>query len=157
MLYENILVPYDNSDAAHAALTEAVRIAAVDEETKIRIVQIVDIAERMEARLGERRYEEIVDDSREEYTEEQDAVITEADEELHASISDVLEGVPNTVYIEFLDRTSSPASQIAEYAETHGNDLIVMGSRGLGAVRGMLGSVSNGVLRSTDIPVLVVR
>ena len=33
-------------------------------------------------------------------------------------------------------------------------DLVVMGRRGLGALRGMIGSVSFGVLRSVDVPVL---
>ena len=32
-----------------------------------------------------------------------------------------------------------------------------MGRRGLGAIRGMLGSVSFGVLRATDVPVLTVK
>lgn len=33
----------------------------------------------------------------------------------------------------------------------------IMGRRGLGALRGMLGSVSFGVLRSVDVPVLTVK
>ena len=52
---------------------------------------------------------------------------------------------------------SSPADGIIDYAERHQCDLIVMGRRGLGKLRGMLGSVSSGVLANTDIPVLTVK
>ena len=41
--------------------------------------------------------------------------------------------------------------------DTHDVDLVVMGCRGLDAVRGMIGSVSAAVLRSVDCPVLVVK
>ena len=36
-------------------------------------------------------------------------------------------------------------------------DLVVMGRRGLGALRGMLGSVDFGVLRSVEVPILTVK
>ena len=52
---------------------------------------------------------------------------------------------------------TSPAEAIAKYAATHGADLIVMGRRGLVALRGMLGSVSYGVLHSAEMPVLTVK
>ena len=44
---------------------------------------------------------------------------------------------------------TSPAEAIAKYAATHGADLIVMGRRGLGALRG--------VLHSAEMPVLTVK
>jgi nucleotide-binding universal stress UspA family protein len=47
--------------------------------------------------------------------------------------------------------------QIAELAKTRDAQVIVVGSRGLGAVKGaLLGSVSSGVLHRADRPVLVV-
>ena len=49
------------------------------------------------------------------------------------------------------------AAVLADYAKHHDVDLIVMGRRGLGAIRGMLGSVSYSLLRETDIPVLTVK
>ena len=48
-------------------------------------------------------------------------------------------------------------ASLADYAKHHDIDLIVMGRRGLGAIRGMLGSVSYSLLRETDIPVLTVK
>jgi len=50
------------------------------------------------------------------------------------------------------------AEEIVVFADSHGVDLIVVGSRGHGALAGaLLGSVSRGVLRETRRPVLVVR
>lgn len=52
----------------------------------------------------------------------------------------------------------SPAAKILEVAETHGADLIVIGSRGRGAITGtILGSVSSDVVHRSDRPVLVAR
>lgn len=50
------------------------------------------------------------------------------------------------------------ANAILETAEANGIDLIVMGSRGLSDVQGlMLGSVTHKVMQIADVPVLVVR
>jgi nucleotide-binding universal stress UspA family protein len=50
------------------------------------------------------------------------------------------------------------AKAIVEAAEANGIDLIVMGSRGLSDVEGMmLGSVTHKVMQTAVIPVLVVR
>jgi nucleotide-binding universal stress UspA family protein len=50
------------------------------------------------------------------------------------------------------------AKAIVETAEANAIDLIVMGSRGLSDVQGlMLGSVTHKVMQTGDIPVLVVR
>jgi nucleotide-binding universal stress UspA family protein len=51
-----------------------------------------------------------------------------------------------------------PADEIVAYADVIDADLIVVGSRGHGAIAGtLLGSVSRGVLREARRPVLVVR
>lgn len=50
------------------------------------------------------------------------------------------------------------AEEILELARSRKVDLIVVGSRGLGAVTGaLLGSVSSAVVRGADRPVLVVK
>jgi nucleotide-binding universal stress UspA family protein len=51
-----------------------------------------------------------------------------------------------------------PADQLLELARLRGAGLIVVGSRGLGAMTGaLLGSVSYAVARGADRPVLVVK
>ena len=51
----------------------------------------------------------------------------------------------------------SPHDAITGYAEAGDYDCIVMGHRGMGAVRSMLGSVCYSVLQKTQIPVLIVK
>ena len=62
----------------------------------------------------------------------------------------------NKVYIELLQETQ-PGGQIVTYAIYNLSDLIVLGSRGLRALRGLLGSVSSYVLPHADVPVLIVK
>lgn len=55
-------------------------------------------------------------------------------------------------------RTEAPGAAILQHAETTKPDLILMGSRGLGAVsRFLLGSVSHAVLNRAPCPVLIFR
>ncbi|HLJ60603.1 MAG TPA: universal stress protein [bacterium] len=67
-----------------------------------------------------------------------------------------LTGVDAPVVKEY--RRGDPASQILEAAKAKGADLIVIGSRGLGQLGGLiLGSVSERVLHAAHTPVLIVR
>lgn len=52
----------------------------------------------------------------------------------------------------------SPAARIVEYAEKNGIDLIVMGTRGRGAIERMwVGSVTQAVMRRAPCPVVCVQ
>lgn len=60
--------------------------------------------------------------------------------------------------VTFVSRTGSPAQEIATMAEHDQFDLIVMGSRGHGALGGLLmGSVAMKVVALGNTPVLLVR
>ena len=55
MLYDNIMVPYDGSESAQAALAEAVRYAREDPGAALHIVQIVDTEQREQPRSARGR------------------------------------------------------------------------------------------------------
>ena len=73
-----------------------------------------------------------------------------------------LERVEAQVKIEGLQVESAllegaPEEKIVEYSREHGIDLVVIGSHGYGGVkRLLLGSVTDRVIRSCEVPVLVV-
>lgn len=51
-----------------------------------------------------------------------------------------------------------PADEICKMADKYGCDLLIMGSRGLGQIKGyLMGSVSNRVCRLVGCPVLIMR
>ena len=59
---------------------------------------------------------------------------------------------------EALAAVGYPADTLVEYAEREGADLLVVGSRGAGAIeRFLLGSISDRVVHHAHCPVLVVR
>lgn len=63
-------------------------------------------------------------------------------------------GVMHDLHVE----TGEPEKVIAEFARRHHCEMIVMGTRGLGTVKGiLLGSIANKVLHMADVPVLLVK
>ena len=154
MLYDNVMVPYDGSESAAAALAEAVRFAKEDPGLTLRVVQIVDtnklVIEKLETKGT---VDSAVPEGMREAFEE---VTAEASERLHRQVDGMLGGLMNKIVIDLLEETH-PGSQIVNYAVENNCDLVVMGSRGLGALRGILGSVSSHVLRESPVPVLVVK
>lgn len=65
---------------------------------------------------------------------------------------------PETKRAEVVVSSASPTSAIVAYAETHGIDLIVIGTHGRNAISHLLlGSVAEKVVRSAPCPVLTVR
>lgn len=157
MLYRTIVVPYDNSKSAHAALLEAMKIASVDFDSVVRILHIVDTEQRVIEKLEEKSSRaDAPKPSSEALRALFDEVIREADGELHERIDPTIAAFDTKVSIDIVEETL-PGDQIVAYASEHDADLIVMGSRGLGALRGILGSVSSHVLRTAPMPVLIVK
>lgn len=154
MLYDNIMVPYDGSPSAEAAFNEALRYAKDDPGATLHIVQIVDLEKAVIDVLDTQSRGKAA--TSEELKALHDQAAAEATERLRHHVGANKRGLMNPFAITVLEETA-PGEQIVAYAAEHNCDLIIMGSRGLGALRGMLGSVSSHVLREADVPVLVLK
>lgn len=90
------------------------------------------------------------------YTLEIERANTDRAEMVLSDVETELSDYPNKV--ETFYTSGNPAQQITKFAEEHDINLIVMGNRGLGAFsRTVLGSVSNKVINSSKVSVLVVK
>ena len=81
--------------------------------------------------------------------------LSHSEEILHSGLQEIGQ-VPGRVKTEILE--GPPAEAILSVAETRNMDLIIMGTRGLGMLAGMLvGSQSQKVVAHAGCPVLLVR
>ena len=138
MWCKKILVAYDGSAPSHRALEVMREIAAQNPAVEVVLVHVMRLFSSGSAAAGMDTV--MVDDA------------MAIREELEAIAADMV----NPTEVKVLKGTS-PADLIVNCAKEEGCDLIIMGSRGLGALRGMLGSVSSYVLREAQVPVLVVK
>lgn len=157
MAYECIVVPFDGSDHAQSALRAASDIAK-GHHTKVHVVNVVPInifpevaatdpaAVVSPSYVTQKTYSELFDNT---LLEIHDEMVKKVD----GTIADLEEG---QITYEVIAHPSA-VDGIIDYAIDNNCDLIVMGRRGLGAIRGLLGSVSYGVIRATAIPVLTVK
>ncbi|WP_027366129.1 universal stress protein [Desulfotruncus alcoholivorax] len=64
----------------------------------------------------------------------------------------------NSTRVKAIILEGEPAETIIKYAKENGIEMIIMGRRGLGTIKGMvLGSVSYKVLSGVNIPVTIVK
>lgn len=157
MMYSKIMVPYDGSEHAKHALEYAKGLAAG--EASIAVVHVVPSGVMGTDQIGDAGSLDGVPFGMLDYAQYEGVVkaaLEQAKERVVENLGDMLADMGDKATVDVIAGTS-PAEALARYAEKNGCDLIVMGRRGLGAIRGMLGSVSFGVLRATEIPVLTVK
>ena len=152
MLYDNILVPFDGSASADAALEEAARYAKEDPGCALHVLQLSDIEHQVIELLDSSYGAAVPVGMREAFEDAQN----EAQIKLERDVRLATRGLMNEIHVEVQSETTIGV-QIVAYAAAHNIDLIIMGSRGLGGLRGILGSVSSFVLKEAKVPVLVVK
>jgi nucleotide-binding universal stress UspA family protein len=136
-----VLVPYDGSDPAQAAVEEAVSV--YDDE--IVLLRVLELSSGSIA-AGIDLIQERIKEEREERAHE---------------LSDELEDLIEAADVEFTIETTvgQPARTIVEWVEEHDDvDRIVIGSHGRqGVTRVLLGNVAEKVVRRSPVTVTVVR
>ena len=139
-MYENILVPTDGSEGSKRAVEQATELAA-NFDAALHVLYVVDTrALPMDVDTGE--------------------ILTELEAAGKRAIDEVVEtadtaGVGTT---EAVVGRGTPHRAILDYSDQHDVDLVVMGTHGrTGLNRYLLGSVTEKVVRSSDVPVLTVR
>ena len=158
MVFKNVVVAYDGSDHALAAVKKAAELVKDDAGAKLHLVFVTTHpnaqlpANFNSASFDPQQYLLSVEDIMNLYNK----TIEEETEKVREGIGSVLDDLGDRAAIEVIPGYT-PAADILSYVEKVDADLIVMGSRGLGAIRGVLGSVSYAVLREAPMPVLVIK
>lgn len=140
-MVERILVAVDGSENSLVALEEAVRLAKVT-HSKVFIVNVQPSFHTIHTRLFIK--EELIKEYQKELF---DNATKAAIEYLQTNQCDY----------ELLMRIGDPVQQISKLARELEVRYIIIGSRGMGVVKGtVLGSVSHGILHESRIPVLII-
>lgn len=156
MAFKNVVVAFDGSDQALAAVKKAAEIVSEIQDSKLHVVFVTTHpnaqlpANFNTASFDPQQYLLSVDDIMDLYNKTIEEETSKVKEGLNGAIDSLGDRAEVAVVPGY-----TPAADIMAYAEKVDADLIVMGSRGLGAIRGVLGSVSYAVLRESPIPVLV--
>ena len=140
-MYKKVLVPFDDSEPARRALQSAMNLVSGVDDPQVTVLNVVEwhdynaetfkIASRMSGVLGD-----------------------SLDMNAISEIGDIVGDVP---YVDIAIVNGSPHDTIVAYANDLDYDCIAMGHRGMGVIRGMLGSVAYSVLQKANKPVLVVK
>ena len=139
MEVKNILVPVDGSEGSDRAITQAISMAeALD--AKLNFLYVANINQlAINACLS-------------------DAILEAVTKAGNVILDRAMEMVPTGIDKEAFSETGSPAVVILDFAAANDIELIIMGSRGLGIVKGvLLGSVSQYIVEQAKCPVLVVK
>lgn len=139
-MYSKILLAIDGSEHSLRAANEAVKMASLSNDSKIKIVYVADYAKAKNEVLHSQGKEEL------EYVRRKRL----------QPIEEILKANQVTYGVEIL--RGEPGPTLVEYANKEKFDLVVIGSRGLNALQEMvLGSVSHKVAKRVNCPVLIVK
>ena len=145
-MYQRILVPVDGSHTSTLGLQEAIRIA-IDQRAKLRIIHVIDelvVAQNFDGYFNTGDLLDSLRDAGKKALQNALALARKRDLKPESALFESLGGRISEVII--------------KEAKKWRADLIVMGTHGRrGVTRMVLGSDAEAILRSTPVPVLLVR
>jgi nucleotide-binding universal stress UspA family protein len=142
-MFRSILVAVDGSPDADEALMQAIDLAACERARLTIFSAVAGPPAAAYAGIGGSVIAAIARDA-------------QADSE--ATLRRAVERVPDQVSVRTVLSTAPVRPALLRQIKTGGHDLVMMGSRGRGAVRSvLLGSVSHYVLHHSPAPVLIVH
>lgn len=140
-MFDKILLAVDGSEHA---LNAARKTAELVRTLKVKELRIVVAYDLIPVYLGEPNIQHVITNRK-----------AEAEKILQNAIKEIGD-IPCEIHTEILEGT--PAEAIITVADTRKSNLIVMGSRGLGRLAGLvIGSTSQKVVAHATCPVLIVR
>lgn len=135
---KKILVAYDGSQPAQKALSIMSELAKIDADIQVVLVHVMRLFSSGAAAAGI------------------DTVVMDEAAPIKAELDRIAQSLPNKTEVKIL-RGSSPADLILNCAQDEGVDMIIMGSRGKGGVKGYLGSVSYAVVKDSPVTVMIAK
>ena len=142
-MFHNILVAYDGSADADDALTQAIDLAESEHCRLTLLTAIAELPATAYIGISGMAVDAVLEAAR-----------TEAETTLRRAVDRVPDDLPVSTVL-----TDQPIGMAVIRQITDGHhDIVVMGSRGRGAVRAaLLGSASHYVLHHSPVPVLIVH
>ncbi|MGI6590680.1 MAG: universal stress protein [Eggerthellaceae bacterium] len=140
-MFKHILVAYDGSDIAQKALETACDLAK-HYQAKVTVLHVNVIATNLRAQAMN--------------SPALAAMLNEEGDRVSEKAENYLSGSGLNTEVKVVKAPSAP-KPIIDAIKNSDVDLVVMGSRGLGAVKQYFGSVSHAVLNLIEVPAMVIK
>ena len=151
-MYKRLLVAFDGSEQSYKALYHAISIA---EKFGAELTLLTVVPRHITPVITDNAFGEIANVEH----------ILDYHEKLKSKYQCILTKAGSSVRLEHPDlnvstilREGRPSANIVDLAKKDGYDLIVMGSRGIGGIKGwIIGSTCNRVVDSCTKPIIIIK
>src|SRR5690625_2817279 len=144
-MFEKMLVGYDGSTLSDKAAQEVKKIALQNPESEGNDASTIELTGPSTNMMMSKNITNKIIENAKKQLDEIKKEFNEAGKEI-------------TTKIFMSEKNKNPGENICNYAEQNDISMIVVGSRGLGNIKGLfLGSVSNEIVQKANVPVLVMK